>query len=112
MNGATLFFWMVTALHVSLSASVQIRAVRLQSSEGIALSKSQRKDGWFACALMTLMLVLDRAAFMQGITQDGGEQASSALGDASGLTGWVYLVGALVMAWLVRRALERRRLLH
>jgi cobalamin synthase len=113
MSGAALFFWMVTALHVSLSASVQIRAVRTQSSEGLALSKGQRKDGWFACALMTLMLVLDRLPLTEETTPAPavGEWVASVLGDASSLAGWVYLVCAIVMAWLVRRALERRRLL-
>lgn len=112
MSAAALFFWAVAALQVILSTSVHLRAVRAPSIGNVALARSQRKDGWFGCAIMTLTLICDRYPFTGWIYVHVQELTTSALGDVSGLAAWIYLIGTITMAWLVHRTLERRRLLQ
>jgi hypothetical protein len=96
MTWAAIFFWMVTGLKVMLSFPIQVRAAQIRSPENLSLAKSQRKDDWLGCAIMTIALVCDRY-LSAGVLH---------------IDAWLYLFGTIAMAWLTHRAIERRRFLQ
>jgi len=91
---ATQLFWFLATLQVALSIGFAVIVRRLPQPQlharDFALARSQRKDNWLTCAIVWIVL----------------------LGDRMPAKGLVLTVGALVLAWLSRRTLQRVRLLQ
>ena len=90
-----------------LSAPIQIRAAQARTPERLREARSQRKDDWLAMVVMVLALLSDSYpltgwAYLQ-IREAMGQQA----GQTTDLAGWIHVVGAVTLAWLVQRSVRR-----
>ena len=84
-------FWLAATLAVALAIgfAVRVRAVatdRLAQSH-FTLSRSQRKDNWLTCAVIWIMLLSEGCPFRDALS----------------------LAGAVALAWLATRTLQRMR---
>jgi hypothetical protein len=99
------FFWTIAIMKMVLSAPVHVAAVRAARPRDVALGLSQRKDDWLASAVMALAVLGDSqpvAAWLHEQLGDGGLPWRTLL----------YAAGALLLAWLARRAQARRQMLR
>ena len=85
------FFWFAATLEVVLAIgfALRVRAVatdRLAASH-FTLSRSQRQDNWVACAVIWVVLLSDGWPFRYVLS----------------------LAGAMALAWLTQRTLQRVR---
>jgi hypothetical protein len=77
--------WMASTLQVLLSILIRIKRISNETATTLSIRASQQKDDIPGCLLMGIALI---------------SQSTKA-------TEMVYLLGALVMAWLSRRARQR-----
>ena len=91
---ASQLFWLVATLNVVLSVGFALRTRNVTTGEPsekhLTLARGQRKDDWLTCAVIWSALM------------SKGQPISPVL----------FLVGAMVLAWLTQRTVHRVRLLQ
>ena len=91
---ATQLFWFLATLQVVLAIGFAVMVSRVPQPQLLAsdfvLASSQRKDNWLTCAIVWMVLLADTLPAKE----------------------LLLIVGALVLAWLSRRTLQRVRLLQ
>jgi hypothetical protein len=85
------FFWLAATLAVALAIGFALR-VRAVATDRIAashftLSRGQRKDNWLTCAVIWIMLLSEGCPIRHALS----------------------LAGAMILAWLAARTLQRMR---
>jgi len=90
---ASKLFWFLATLEVALSVGFELRSrtasARNLKTDRRTLAQSQRKDIWLACAVIWVAL----------------------LGDGYPMRDALYPLGAVALAWFVRRTAQRLRML-
>lgn len=90
---ASQIFWLAASLNVALVFGFELRVrnarVPISQERRMALERGQHKDNWLLCAVIWIGVANSRLA---------GHEL-------------VMLVGAMLLAWLTRRAVSRLRLL-
>jgi hypothetical protein len=84
-------FWFAATLDVALAIGFALR-VRAVATDRLAtghftLARSQRKDNWLTCAVIWIMLLSEGCRFRDALS----------------------LAGAMALAWLAQRTLQRMR---
>jgi hypothetical protein len=87
------FFWLLATVQVVLSFAVWLRgrssSMRSASADRATLIARQDKDTWLACGVIWTVL----------------------LSDDISIKAWLYMLGTVVLVWLLWRALQCFRLL-
>ena len=107
MDRIVSIFWTISILKMLFSLPIQLGAARSQSLADRSLASGQRKDDWLGCVVMGL-------AFVLNVDHPGSVEGTSGLDDGtlSLLSAYVYAIGTMVMAWLLRRTSERLKSMH
>jgi hypothetical protein len=87
-------FWIFATLDVVISIALAVRVrtavAGTAKAEHLALARGQQKDSWLACAIVWIVL----------------------LSDGCPVRNHLFVAGALVIAWLLHRNVQRYRLLQ
>lgn len=107
MDRIVSIFWTISILKMLFSLPILIGAARSALASDRAIAKGQRKDDWLGCIVIAL-------AFLLNVDHPGSVDGNAMLDDAtrSLLSGYVYVIGTMVMAWLLRRTSERLKSMH